>query len=85
MTKIEDVNIVIWIVSALVGVGISVIGGLLIWAIKSLISSIIGLRMEVVQLKAVLPNFEKRQEKSEKDVNIAFQRIERLETKGARQ
>lgn len=82
MNEIKDLSVVIWIVGTAVGLGITVVGGLLIWAIKSLITSIIGLRLEVVHLKAVLPNFEKRQDKSEKDINKAFQRIEKLETKG---
>lgn len=80
MNKIEDINIVIWVVSIFVGMGVSVVGGLLVWSIKSLISSIMGLRIEVAQLKAVLPTFKEKQEKAEKDINNAFQRIQKLET-----
>lgn len=82
MNEIKDLNVVVWIVGTFVGLGITVMGSLLIWAIKSLISSIISLRVEVVQLKAVLPTLEKRQDKSEKDINRAYQRIEGLENKG---
>lgn len=80
MNKIEDINIVIWVVSIFVGMGVSVVGGLLVWSIKSLVSSIMGLRIEVAQLKAVLPTFKEKQEKAEKDINHAFQRLQKLET-----
>lgn len=79
MTKIEDLGVLLWVVSAAVGIGVTVIGGLLIWAIKSLISSIISLRIEVAELKAVMPTVTKTVEKMEKDLNKAYQRIIKIE------